>query len=604
MAVGLVLLLLPLLPGIGTTIYGSRIWIRLGPLSFQPGEIAKIALIIFFAGYLVQTRDVLSLAGSKVLGLHLPARPRPRPDPRRLAASASPSSSSRRTSAPRCCSSASSSRCSTSPPSGSVVDRHRPGCSSAAAPTSPTGSSTTSRQRVELWLDPFSPRPRSSSPTSWPRASWGWPRAGCSAPGSGRAGRGSSPSPTSDFIVASFGEELGLIGVFALLVLYALLVERGLRTALGVRDGFGKLLAVGLSFSVGAPVLRRRRRRHPGHPAHRPDDAVPVARRLVAARQLDAHGDPAADLRPGPAAGARRRGRPPDGRRSAGRQRHRGGERCRERPLRRLSHRRRAALRGAAHLDHADPVRLRAVDSTPGRTTGARCSTTTPASAARSSSAASRSRSPCRRRTTSIKYLRTYPEPRPLHATSPATTPSPTGAGGGLEGAADDLLSGSSDKLFYRGSPTCSPGKPPAGATRRATINPKAQDAADKALGNQRGAVVALDPKTGAILAMVSHPQYDPNRLSQPRPRRRSSRPGSELNADPTSRWSTARSPATSTRRGRSSRSSRPPRRWRPGKFDRGLRDPRPGGPRPAPDDRRTCPTTTGSPAARTTRPR
>jgi cell division protein FtsW (lipid II flippase) len=53
----------------------------------------------------------------------------------------------------------------------------------------------------------------------------------------------------SDFIIPSFGEELGLIGVFALLLLYVLLVERGLRTALGVRDGFGKLLAVGLSFS-------------------------------------------------------------------------------------------------------------------------------------------------------------------------------------------------------------------------------------------------------------------------------------------------------------------------------------------------------------------
>ena len=54
----------------------------------------------------------------------------------------------------------------------------------------------------------------------------------------------------SDFIIPSFGEELGLIGLFALLVLYVLLVERGLRTALGVRDGFGKLLAGGLAFSV------------------------------------------------------------------------------------------------------------------------------------------------------------------------------------------------------------------------------------------------------------------------------------------------------------------------------------------------------------------
>jgi cell division protein FtsW (lipid II flippase) len=59
----------------------------------------------------------------------------------------------------------------------------------------------------------------------------------------------------SDFIFASFGEELGLFGVAALLALYAVFVERGLRTALGVRDGFGKLLAFGLAFSVGLQVF-------------------------------------------------------------------------------------------------------------------------------------------------------------------------------------------------------------------------------------------------------------------------------------------------------------------------------------------------------------
>ncbi len=63
------------------------------------------------------------------------------------------------------------------------------------------------------------------------------------------------PFAESDFIVASLGEELGLTGVFAVLVLYALLVERGLRTAIGVRDGFGKLLAAGLAFSIALQVF-------------------------------------------------------------------------------------------------------------------------------------------------------------------------------------------------------------------------------------------------------------------------------------------------------------------------------------------------------------
>jgi cell division protein FtsW (lipid II flippase) len=54
----------------------------------------------------------------------------------------------------------------------------------------------------------------------------------------------------SDFIFPSLGEELGLFGSVAIIVLYLIFCERGIRTALGVRDGFGKLLAIGLSFSV------------------------------------------------------------------------------------------------------------------------------------------------------------------------------------------------------------------------------------------------------------------------------------------------------------------------------------------------------------------
>ena len=88
------------------------------------------------------------------------------------------------------------------------------------------------------------------------------------------------------------------------------------------------------------------------------------------------------------------------------------------------------------------------------------------------------------------------------------------GAGGGLEGAEDSLLSGQSDKLFYRRIVDMVTGKVPSGASLELTIDPRAQKAADAALGNQRGAVVALDPRTGAILAMVSHPQYDPSPLS------------------------------------------------------------------------------------------
>lgn len=67
-----ILLLLPVLPVIGTSINGARVWIQIGTLTFQPGEIAKIALAIFFAGYLVSHRESLSMVGRRFLGMRLP----------------------------------------------------------------------------------------------------------------------------------------------------------------------------------------------------------------------------------------------------------------------------------------------------------------------------------------------------------------------------------------------------------------------------------------------------------------------------------------------------------------------------------------------------
>ena len=112
-----------------------------------------------------------------------------------------------------------------------------------------------------------------------------------------------------------------------------------------------------------------------------------------------------------------------------------------------------------------------------------------------------------------LKYVRSYPVAK-LYSQVTGYYSFIYGAGGGLEGAEDTLLSGQSDQLFYRRVVDMVTGKVPSGASLELTINPKAQQAADRALGNQSGAVVALDPSTGAILAMVSHPQYDPTTLS------------------------------------------------------------------------------------------
>ncbi|KRF38246.1 penicillin-binding protein 2 [Terrabacter sp. Soil810] len=111
------------------------------------------------------------------------------------------------------------------------------------------------------------------------------------------------------------------------------------------------------------------------------------------------------------------------------------------------------------------------------------------------------------------RFLRTYPQDQ-LYAQTTGFYSYAVGAPYGLEHASDDLLSGDADTLFVRRVTDLITGRKTSGATIELTIDPKAQAAADKALGDNKGAVVALDPKTGAILAMVSHPSYDPNPLS------------------------------------------------------------------------------------------
>ena len=110
------------------------------------------------------------------------------------------------------------------------------------------------QERVALWLDPFGADSMAKS-DQLAKGIMGMAAGGLFGKGLGQGRPWMVAFANSDFIFPSFGEELGLFGVCALLVLYALFVERGLRTALGVRDGFGKLLAVGLSFSVALQVF-------------------------------------------------------------------------------------------------------------------------------------------------------------------------------------------------------------------------------------------------------------------------------------------------------------------------------------------------------------
>jgi cell division protein FtsW (lipid II flippase) len=253
MLVGLVLLLLPLLPLIGTTINGARIWIRLAGFSFQPGELAKIVLLVFFAGYLVVKRDVLALASRRVVGIDLP---RARDLGPLLVAWAA---------------------------SLAVLVFERDlgtsllffGVFVALLYVATErlswlliglllflGGSLLAwsmfehvHKRVDIWLHAFAPRNIGDDSYQLVQGLFGMGSGGILGKGLGQGRPDIVPYAQTDFIVAAFGEELGLTGLMAILLLYAIAVQRGLRTSIAVRDSFGKLLAAGLAFSVALQVF-------------------------------------------------------------------------------------------------------------------------------------------------------------------------------------------------------------------------------------------------------------------------------------------------------------------------------------------------------------
>ncbi len=252
-AVGVLLLLLPLVPVIGRSVNGSRIWVGLGPFTLQPGEIAKVVLTIFFASYLVRTRDALTVAGKRVLGLTLP---RARDLGPILAAWAVAVGilvlqSDLGTSLLFFGLFVAMLYVATERVSWIVIGMTLFGAAAYAAYVLIPHV----RERVELWLHPFAYTRDPHMSDQVAKGLMGMASGGMFGTGLGLGRPDLTYFSESDYIFPSFAEEIGLVGVFALLVLYAVLTERGLRTALGVRDGFGKLLATGLAFIIALQVF-------------------------------------------------------------------------------------------------------------------------------------------------------------------------------------------------------------------------------------------------------------------------------------------------------------------------------------------------------------
>jgi cell division protein FtsW (lipid II flippase) len=254
-AAGILLLALPaLLPASISEVYGAKIQIAFGSfITIQPEEFAKLALAVSFAGYLVAKRDVLALAGRRVLGIDLPRARDLGPILVAWAASLL-----------------------------LLIFESDIGTSAvfmglfvamlyiATSRTSwlllgfilfVIGAFAASKlvghvsERFDIWLHPFTGLNPSHNAYQLVQGLYGMASGGLLGRGLGGGQPYITPLVQSDLVISAFGEELGLAGVMAILLIYGLIVQRGLRTAMLVKDPFSKLLAGGLSFMLALQVF-------------------------------------------------------------------------------------------------------------------------------------------------------------------------------------------------------------------------------------------------------------------------------------------------------------------------------------------------------------
>ncbi len=252
----LVFLLLPLIPGLGRTVNGARIWIGVGGFSFQPGEIAKILLAIFFAGYLVSYRDQLVLAGPKILGIRFPRLRDFGPIVIAWVASVCILVLERDlgTSLLFFGLFVAMLYVATSRKSWILLGLGFFTVGAVAA----TFLFSHVDQRVSGWLNALSPEEYNKTPGGsyqLVQGLFGMANGGLVGTGLGEGRPNMVPYAESDFIYASLGEELGMAGLFVVLLCYLFIFQRGIKTASELRDGFGILLATGLSFTIALQVF-------------------------------------------------------------------------------------------------------------------------------------------------------------------------------------------------------------------------------------------------------------------------------------------------------------------------------------------------------------
>jgi cell division protein FtsW (lipid II flippase) len=250
---GVFMLMLPAFPGIGREVNGARLWVGFGDFQFQPGEFAKVLLVTFFAAYLAERKELLSVASRRVAGFRIP-------DPKHFGPLVVMWGLSL-----------------------AVMILEKDLGSSllffsiflvmlyiATARIVYTLLGTLLfalgawfsyatfghvRLRVQVWLDVFNPRLINDESYQMAQSLFALATGGLFGTGFGKGRPDLIPAAETDFVFSALGEELGLFGTAAILLCFLLLIGRGLRIALTARDDFGRLLAAGLTAIFGIQTV-------------------------------------------------------------------------------------------------------------------------------------------------------------------------------------------------------------------------------------------------------------------------------------------------------------------------------------------------------------
>jgi len=244
---GIALLLLPIVPGIGQEVRGAQLWVDLGPIRFQPAELGKVLIVIFLASYLNARKELLAVATRRLGPVSLPEPKHLVPFLLAWGISLVVLFVEKDLGSSLLFFGIFVAMLWVATARGAYLALGAVLFAAGAFLASQTFSHV--QERIAVWLHTLDPQYLRDEGFQVAQSLFALATGGIAGTGLGRGFPQFIPDAHTDFVFAAIGEELGLLGTMAVLMLFVVLISRGFRIALGrsEADGFGRLLATGLA---------------------------------------------------------------------------------------------------------------------------------------------------------------------------------------------------------------------------------------------------------------------------------------------------------------------------------------------------------------------